>query len=331
METLIEFLKAVPAGFFFAIGAVLTIIIAGVRLSKRAIQRKKLKNTMQKNTRKAERDRQKILAQEAQDALQQTRHILSEIQEYSQNLQNIALYPLFHELTNPSTQHLHSTVDEVSCEIQKVDEEFLSGTARKKRYTAEDMQQLQHVKTAPVELKEAFRDLKLEAETVGWNTADKDDMETLQEAADAIQSMIANKGANRKLLAETIYLNMDKLFQKYHFPAAAKHFFDVFRAYVEQHISPEFYNALGQSFHTVNMSDAELTTMVDKIAANWGELPQRPVERIDQLLAQLQTYWKQHPDMRLGQIVGNMAAGLDIDSYYLEDDKLLELLKQENE
>ena len=52
--------------------------------------------------------------------------------------------------------------------------------------------------------------------------------------------------------------------------------------------------------------------------------------RIPEVLSWLAIYWKRHPDMRLGQIVGNMAANYDRDDpYYLEDDDLLESMKRE--
>lgn len=49
----------------------------------------------------------------------------------------------------------------------------------------------------------------------------------------------------------------------------------------------------------------------------------RPSERIDVLLAALRTYWLRNPDLRLGQIVGNLSPG---DPYYVEDDELLDAL-----
>lgn len=64
----------------------------------------------------------------------------------------------------------------------------------------------------------------------------------------------------------------------------------------------------------------------------------RPPERIDQILGNLSAYWKRHPDLRLGQILGNFASGYGEDSdddrasdpYYYEDADLLARLRKEN-
>lgn len=46
----------------------------------------------------------------------------------------------------------------------------------------------------------------------------------------------------------------------------------------------------------------------------------RDPNRIPWLLEAVQRYWEKNPDLRLGQIVGNMAKGTD--PYYIEDDEL---------
>lgn len=55
----------------------------------------------------------------------------------------------------------------------------------------------------------------------------------------------------------------------------------------------------------------------------------RDPARIDSVLTALRVYWNRYPDLRLGQIVGNMADG---DPYYIEDDvlvgKLLEAIRE---
>lgn len=48
-------------------------------------------------------------------------------------------------------------------------------------------------------------------------------------------------------------------------------------------------------------------------------MPRDP-NRIDSMLHVLETYWKLHPDLRLGQIIGNFSKGTD--PYYIEDDVL---------
>ena len=47
----------------------------------------------------------------------------------------------------------------------------------------------------------------------------------------------------------------------------------------------------------------------------------RDSKKIDTVLQVLEYYWKQNPDMRLGQLIGNIAR--DPELYYMEDDKLM--------
>lgn len=58
----------------------------------------------------------------------------------------------------------------------------------------------------------------------------------------------------------------------------------------------------------------------------------RDPERIDEVLDELEEYWKDHPDLRLGQIIGNIAqeSGFD-DAYYMEDGTVIRYLERENE
>jgi uncharacterized protein YihD (DUF1040 family) len=46
----------------------------------------------------------------------------------------------------------------------------------------------------------------------------------------------------------------------------------------------------------------------------------RDPNRIPRVLAKVQAYWEQHPDLRLAQLVTNMNVGTD--AFYLEDDDL---------
>lgn len=46
------------------------------------------------------------------------------------------------------------------------------------------------------------------------------------------------------------------------------------------------------------------------------------------MLSALECYWRRYPDLRLGQIVGNFAAG---DPYFYEDDPLIADLEAANE
>lgn len=56
----------------------------------------------------------------------------------------------------------------------------------------------------------------------------------------------------------------------------------------------------------------------------------RDPNRIDPILQAIGEYWKQHPDMRLGQLIENLAymAGETDDAFYVEDGKLMEGLMQ---
>lgn len=47
----------------------------------------------------------------------------------------------------------------------------------------------------------------------------------------------------------------------------------------------------------------------------------RDPKRIKKVLQILRQYWEAHPDLRLGQILVNMA---DDSTYYMEDDELVE-------
>jgi uncharacterized protein YihD (DUF1040 family) len=57
----------------------------------------------------------------------------------------------------------------------------------------------------------------------------------------------------------------------------------------------------------------------------------RNPERIDRILKLIEDYWKQHPDMRLTQLIMN-ALNINEDPYYYEDStleqKLIELSKR---
>lgn len=52
----------------------------------------------------------------------------------------------------------------------------------------------------------------------------------------------------------------------------------------------------------------------------------RDKERIDVILNQIQEIWERFPDLRLGQLIGNVAEGPYL--YYIEDDQLVEQLKK---
>ena len=64
----------------------------------------------------------------------------------------------------------------------------------------------------------------------------------------------------------------------------------------------------------------------------------RDPDRIKPILAQIETYWKKHPDLRLAQLISNANSTSrvrrdlphDNDVFYLEDDDLLRVLWDEN-
>ena len=58
----------------------------------------------------------------------------------------------------------------------------------------------------------------------------------------------------------------------------------------------------------------------------------RNPERIPEVLKELEEFWKQNPDWRLGQIIANLNYEImrNNDPFYMEDKNLLELLKQKN-
>ena len=58
----------------------------------------------------------------------------------------------------------------------------------------------------------------------------------------------------------------------------------------------------------------------------------RNPDRIPEILKELEEFWKQNPDWRLGQIIVNLNYEImgGNDPFYMEDKDLLELLKQKN-
>ena len=58
----------------------------------------------------------------------------------------------------------------------------------------------------------------------------------------------------------------------------------------------------------------------------------RNPDRIPEILKELEEFWRQVPDWRLGQVISNLNYEItgNNDSFYLEDKDLLELLQQKN-
>lgn len=59
----------------------------------------------------------------------------------------------------------------------------------------------------------------------------------------------------------------------------------------------------------------------------------RNPKRIPEVLKELEKYWNNHPNWRLGQVMSNLSYELlgDNDPFFIEDEMLLELLKSKNE
>lgn len=59
----------------------------------------------------------------------------------------------------------------------------------------------------------------------------------------------------------------------------------------------------------------------------------RDPKRIPEMLKELEDFWKQVPDWRLGQVISNFSYEMtgNNDPFYIEDKDLLKLLKQKNE
>lgn len=59
----------------------------------------------------------------------------------------------------------------------------------------------------------------------------------------------------------------------------------------------------------------------------------RNLDRIPEILKELEEFWKQVPDWRLGQVISNFSYEItgNNDPFYIEDKDLLESLKQKNE
>lgn len=52
----------------------------------------------------------------------------------------------------------------------------------------------------------------------------------------------------------------------------------------------------------------------------------RDVNRIDVILSEIKNIWEKYPDLRLGQLICNVVR--DPALYYIEDEKLVEALKE---
>ena len=54
----------------------------------------------------------------------------------------------------------------------------------------------------------------------------------------------------------------------------------------------------------------------------------RDPKRIDEFCDKLKTYWHMVPDWRFMQLICNLQLSIGSDGFYLEDDKIMELIDQ---
>lgn len=57
----------------------------------------------------------------------------------------------------------------------------------------------------------------------------------------------------------------------------------------------------------------------------------RDPARIDYILEKLRIYWEANPDLRLGQIISNIASRKACDPFYIEDSILIHMLESDIE
>lgn len=62
-----------------------------------------------------------------------------------------------------------------------------------------------------------------------------------------------------------------------------------------------------------------------------GEILMRDPNRIDPLLRSIKEIWSKYPDLRLLQLLTNVTYSEKCDQFYVEDDRLLELLEEAKE
>lgn len=78
-------------------------------------------------------------------------------------------------------------------------------------------------------------------------------------------------------------------------------------------------------------SNKEGFTDIDKMVDDLDlSNKKRDVDRIDEILHQIEIYWKENPDLRLSQIICNISqeVGIGKDPYYMEDEILSEKLNE---
>lgn len=60
---------------------------------------------------------------------------------------------------------------------------------------------------------------------------------------------------------------------------------------------------------------------------NYRDKPLRDPSRIHVALEKIRQYWILHPELRLGQILSSLASDVSMDTFYLEEWQLIEVIE----
>lgn len=78
---------------------------------------------------------------------------------------------------------------------------------------------------------------------------------------------------------------------------------------------------------TYELAKLEAELKIDKMKEK-ALLQSRDSKRIKPFLEELETLWSMHPDLRFGQLISSLAAKMDTDSFYAEDDVWLDKIRE---
>lgn len=68
---------------------------------------------------------------------------------------------------------------------------------------------------------------------------------------------------------------------------------------------------------------------IDSMLAPWKNSVPRDPERIEKVLSLVSTFWKKNPDLRLGQIIENIASRSNSHAFYMEDSIVIDWIKKD--
>jgi hypothetical protein len=68
--------------------------------------------------------------------------------------------------------------------------------------------------------------------------------------------------------------------------------------------------------------------LIDKFSSLKESSKPRNSERIEELLFLIYHFWRKNPDLRLGQIIENIAIELNSNSFYIEDSEIINWIKK---